>query len=199
MSDELASVIPRLLSAVLTQARFKPEELALALDKDVYSRFLIAPSPRIASGSLGGFGGFLSRRFREHDFMLGRRNCQKFLKTQLVLRANNPLFDDWGDLKRDGTYQADTSEYLPVIPCVRSAKDEVPKPAWPSYGQDDLEQLRPLLEARYDLVGGRLLEKLVSGWATRNLLRGLARLERSKVVGKALKRVEADLTACGLM
>ena len=48
------------------------------------SRSATAPATRveqyaIACGSLGGFGGFLSKAFRHHDFMLGRRNCQKFL------------------------------------------------------------------------------------------------------------------------
>ena len=52
----------------------------------------------LACGSVGGFGGFLSEDFRAHDFQLGRRNCQQFLRTTFALpdeEANrNPLFAD---------------------------------------------------------------------------------------------------------
>ena len=50
----------------------------------------------LACGSVGGFGGFLCEDFRAHDFQLGRRNCQQFLRTTFALpdeEANrNPLF-----------------------------------------------------------------------------------------------------------
>lgn len=100
-------------NSLITQARFKPEELALAGDLNVFSRFLVVPrrwiegkeTPEpyaIACGSLGGFGGFLCRRFREHDYQLGRRNCQWFLQQYFVLPSKdenderrNKLFDDW--------------------------------------------------------------------------------------------------------
>ena len=35
------------------------------------------------------FGGFLDRRFRVHDYVLGRMNCQQFLRRSFSL----PLFD----------------------------------------------------------------------------------------------------------
>ena len=82
----------------------------MANDPEVYSRFLIVPRRgfradgtlepfTIACGSLGGFGGFLSRKFREHDYQLGRRNCQWFLKQYFALpsegEGRNKLFDGW--------------------------------------------------------------------------------------------------------
>src|SRR6266508_3463019 len=75
------------------QARFKPDALATAFDNTNYSRWMVAPSRTvpgtngekneryaIATGVLGGFGGFLDESFRAHDYQLGRRNCQKFLQ-----------------------------------------------------------------------------------------------------------------------
>ena len=69
-----ASVALDILEALRSQARFKADELALAYDPKVNSRFLIAPTRwsknvrltsdrAIASGALGGFGGFLDRSF----------------------------------------------------------------------------------------------------------------------------------------
>lgn len=102
----LVGTVPKLFSALMDQARFKPEELKLAERDDVYSRFIICPRRRadgnelartypIASGVLGGFGGFLHQSFRRHDYLLGRRNAQAFLKWRFALPETNALFDDF--------------------------------------------------------------------------------------------------------
>src|SRR5262249_10351884 len=107
-SVELASVAKHIVSAYMQQARFKPEELALAAQPDIFSRYMIAPvaghaaSERVkrspmASAALGGFGGFLSEAFRHHDFQLGRRNCQRFLQRHFALYPENPLFGNPAD------------------------------------------------------------------------------------------------------
>ena len=100
----LTRVAPALLSALKNQARFKPEELALAEDETIFSRFMIAPSrdgavgdadpPAMAAAILGGFGGFLHKSFRQHDFQLGRRNCQAFLRWHYCLPETNPIHAD---------------------------------------------------------------------------------------------------------
>ena len=107
----------RLFGGLISQARYKPEDLALAEDEACFSRYLIAPvgpgpapSPlgqklngrsttgpaiggnAIASGSLEGFGGFFSRDFRDYDFRLGRYNAQKFLQTYFMMPSTNSLF-----------------------------------------------------------------------------------------------------------
>ena len=47
----------------------------------------------IASGVLGGFGGFLHELFRRHDYLLGRRNAQAFLRWNFGLpETNDRLF-----------------------------------------------------------------------------------------------------------
>ena len=47
----------------------------------------------IASGVLGGFGGFLDESFRRHDYLLGRRNAQAFLRWNFGLpETNDRLF-----------------------------------------------------------------------------------------------------------
>ncbi len=97
LDSGIVAVIKKLLPMFKNQARFKPADMAAALDETVYSRYLIAPRRRkpgadqplephaIACGLLGGFGGFLAKEFRAHDFQLGRLNCYLFLKNSLAL------------------------------------------------------------------------------------------------------------------
>ena len=89
---------------LIEQARFKPEELQKAADDTFFSRFLISPAREgngsaaakkypIACGALDGFSGFLHESFRRHDYLLGRRNAQAFLRWNFALPKGNPLFD----------------------------------------------------------------------------------------------------------
>jgi hypothetical protein len=95
------SVLPRLFAALLSQSRFFGESLIQIMNGTTFSRFVIAPSdpgmsgddqiPALQCAALGGFGGFLDRGFRAHDYVLGRRNCQKFLTDYFVLPADNVI------------------------------------------------------------------------------------------------------------
>lgn len=117
-------------SALISQARFKPDELILAKDNSTGSRFAITPSRKIGekdaklpilSGIFGGFGGFLDQTIREHDYRLGRRNAEKFLKDWFRLAKDNPVFGGWNGLERHqpkDSLGADGSPIpsLPIIP-----------------------------------------------------------------------------------
>jgi len=100
---DLAHVLPGLANALKEQARFKPDELRKAADDRYFSRFLVSPiragnasaeakTYPIACGALGGFSGFLDESFRRHDYLLGRRNAQAFLRWNFGLPRDNPLF-----------------------------------------------------------------------------------------------------------
>lgn len=183
---DLAKSVLQVFGALKNQARFNPLDVALASSETVYSRFMIAPSRTgatrgasgnaIACGSLGGFGGFLSRHYREHDYFLGRRNCQRFLQKHFMLLERNPLFDAWGDDEsmraRFRVTNPETGEAeLPIIPLVPAVHpDANPQPAlpWPR-DRVDPQAHRDGIEARLDAIydsfvsGGRgLLLKL--GW-----------------------------------
>jgi hypothetical protein len=176
--------LPKALFALLgvykEQARFKPEELALAASDDVYSRFLIAPvrpepgipggpggadkpGPWIACGALGGFSGFLSRRYRLHDYWLGRRNCQQFLRSHFTLKQDNPLFDGWRDKPWAQTYQVPqssggaSSTELPIIPLVEAVRAEETVPAWP-YDAFDAGSIKQSIKARANAIFQRWME-----------------------------------------
>lgn len=150
--DSLAGIF----STVRQQLRFNPADLALALDERIYSRFMVAPvrSQRgdqsvdidndwaIASGSLGGFGGFLSKEFRRHDYLLGRRNCQQFLRANFSLPTGNSLFTAGGDNK-----QIIGKKEYPIIPLLGTLATEEPLPAWPTK-HVDLDKLGDLIDLR---------------------------------------------------
>ena len=173
---DLIAVATRMFGALKSQARFKPDELALALDEDTFSRFLIAPSrrepgatkptePAICSAILGGFGGFLLQAFREHDYQLGRRNCQQFLRKHFRIAAGNPVFGGWREPRfvEPMRYRDREVDSLPVIPIWDEDLPEEPLPPRPAGSEVPVDRLTQLVRARVGAVGGRLIERKVGG------------------------------------
>ena len=125
------------LGALIGSGRYATADLDLFTDENVYSRFLVNPiranpaggvwtaGDAIASSSLAAFMGFMCRAFREHDFLLGRANCQSFLKKHFALDRKNSLFNRWTE-KQKGD-----SQFLPIIPLMPSVSADLPIPAWP--------------------------------------------------------------------
>lgn len=79
-------------------------------------------SAAIACGSLGGFGGFLDKRFREHDFFLGRLNCQSFLRKHFRIKSDgensieNAVTLAYSE-KSKKIFQTECgADYVPIIP-----------------------------------------------------------------------------------
>jgi hypothetical protein len=205
-APDLLHIILAMFGALKNQARFKPDEIELAQDPNVFSRFLIAPVREglavgeqelaIACGTLGGFGGFLAREFRAHDFMLGRRNCQQFLRRHFVLGETNDLFSDWNPLLKD-KYRIERGgkRLLPVIPLVGSCEPEVREPKWPEYPEERLAVLRDRLDQRL----GKVIDGVVSQYFHMKffLVRWLAGLviqrKRSDMLEFAMATVGEDL------
>lgn len=200
-----------ILGSAIDEARFKPEELALAQDSTVCNRFLIAPirtdhgerllSPKaIACGTLGAFGGFLSREFRVHDFILGRRNCQKFLQSHFALEVepghvNTRFKISYEESQAKGwLFFEGGKAFMPVIPLVGSALDVVKPPTWPVYGMDELDRLGEQMEARLDLIVQKIKEALPLqilsrpiSWTLWGLVAKNVRERLKKVVRKSLE------------
>ena len=135
----LPAVAAATLRALVNQARFSFRDRALIQDQDVYSRFMIAPrrsdfagAKSLASGGLGAFLGFFSPAYRRHDFMLGRRNAQRFLEERFTLPRDNPLFKDWSPAMRERHRSRRRPGHLPVVPLVGRASEPERLPAWPA-------------------------------------------------------------------
>lgn len=198
---DLVSVLGQMFSALKMQARFKPDELRLAGDNETFSRFLIAPTRRETDGSatdpaitaaiMGAFGGFLSQAFRTHDYALGRRNCEKFLKEWFRLDANNPVFGGWRDptyLKKHPGAEFDS---LPVIPIRHPGNTESPLPRRPRGNEVDIEVLRAQVKARVDQVVKRLIKTKLGNSTPLKLAWKLK--FRKKAVNKVMGVIEAEL------
>jgi hypothetical protein len=159
--EDIFSMFPVLLNIMMTQPLFKLEDIELARNDDIYSRFLVIPTrsdrsgkPAIASASLGGFGGFFERSFREHDFELGRRNGQKFLQNRFgipvsAIDDNDVFRGKWTkDAIKRFRYQKEVNGkiefYVPIIPDMNvtgwneetnktESSNALVKPAFPTY------------------------------------------------------------------
>ncbi|HEY5509409.1 MAG TPA: patatin-like phospholipase family protein [Prolixibacteraceae bacterium] len=169
----------QLFGAMRQQLMVKSDLLERAFDENDFSRFMIAPirtsknvrqNNSLACGSVNGFGGFFSRKFRVHDYMLGRRNCQRFLQEYFCVpaEAGNPVIEcGYGHLKEDGLRLLRTSDgkSLPIIPDIRlSLNQTMPnqtflvRPAaedeftYPSIGLKYLMQLEDRIKNRLDVV-----------------------------------------------
>jgi hypothetical protein len=137
----LFKLAARLFGSLKMQARFKPDELEVARNPEIYSRFIIAPSREgavmgheIASASLGAFGGFLSEKFRQHDFQLGRKNCQSFLMNHFIIGINNSLVSNHLQWYRDnGCVVRDENgdEFVQIIPMADLLGDRITAPVEP--------------------------------------------------------------------
>ncbi len=168
VNPTLFELLGDLLTVLVSQSRFSGEELRLAKDNDVFSRFMIAPSddaaeketlPALAGGSLGAFAGFLDRSFRDHDYQLGRRNCQRFLKAHFILPETNPLFagaipQDRNDAASlavrplaDIAALAPGARWFPVIPLVGECA-AIPAPVRPRINRGKIHGVASLATGR---------------------------------------------------
>jgi len=176
----LWSILGKTFGVTLAQSRFIGEHLDELLGKPIFSRFSISPSDpdmenqnALQCATLNAFGGFFSREFRKHDFLLGRRNCQQFLRAHLKLPMSNPVIDEGlkraggaaAALQRDlcsGPPSADPSiprdnVWMPVIPLVGSAALEVPMPARAQMTTDEVGDIATQIMQRLNAIRDHLV------------------------------------------
>lgn len=83
---DMISIGKLLFSALRNHAFFSQTGIQDIILTQYNTRFLILPSKKetnddpLAAGPIFGFAGFLQKSFRQHDYELGRKNCQDFLR-----------------------------------------------------------------------------------------------------------------------
>lgn len=84
-ADVFASADTRAGRSRLAKLIFVLEASSGLRDKDIMQLYLVAPESdrELAGDYLGGFGGFLHRDWRAHDFRAGRRDARRMLETGL--------------------------------------------------------------------------------------------------------------------
>lgn len=170
----------KFFSVLRKQVLVKHNVIEDAFNKDNYSCFVIAPtrhkiqdgdethyngSRAIACGTLGGFGGFVEKEFREHDFYLGRINCKSFLQNHFRVPAGtqNPIFKDaYSEEAKENFIFTDEDtgdKYLPIIPDVNkldkkdvSVSQLYENLKFPSYSPHKFERLKQSVKNRISYV-----------------------------------------------
>jgi hypothetical protein len=203
---ELVAVLGALYPALIDQARFKPAELFPAMNPDDSSRFLIVPDRStkdpitkkdveqryaIACGLLSGFGGFLDETFRAHDFQLGRRNCQEFLRSTFGLPVTNKLVAPLNG--RQAFALAGGAAGYVIVPRLGDALPEVPLPPWPRISQADFETLMTRIKGRLDKVAPRFVQAQTSSRIFRALGRFGLWFGQSRVLDYVRYAILSDL------
>jgi predicted acylesterase/phospholipase RssA len=180
-SQNLTNIISKTLSSMTSQMRAKPINYRSAMDEQDASQFLISPSRKredtdgiikeffgekaIACGAMGGFGGFLNKEFRIHDFYLGRYNCEIFLRDYFTIPegaiAKNPIFAEGykGIDKNLYSSKSDTKNYQ-IIPIfkARAPKDEFPIPTfscggnWPKISENSINDYEKPIKNRVEKI-----------------------------------------------
>ncbi|HVO97048.1 MAG TPA: patatin-like phospholipase family protein [Bryobacteraceae bacterium] len=207
------AVLGDLLSTLIAQSRFLGESLSGVTGGPSFSRFFIAPSDEqrrgehpLQCGLLGSFGGFFERDFRAHDFQLGRRNCQRFLETSFLLPESNPLFAGAGQEIRaqfareapEGAGQT-AEKWLPVVPLVGSALEEVPHPAPGTITRASLNEIVGLIAQRANALLPLMIAKLRSRllrllirWGARVVIAVRGKQELTEYLEEALEGFVVD-------
>jgi Patatin-like phospholipase len=212
--DLLLNVFGNTIGAMLGQLRTKPSILIEALSSNNAGQFLIAPvrsvphtsggekleygEKAIACGSLGGFGGFLNKEFRIHDFFLGRANCEKFLRDYFTFRAGtkNPIFKaGYSEVRNTQPYRSRIDKSLQIIPLMKS-EGEYPLPIfssgknWPVRLDDDISRFKPMIKNRLD----PLLRNLHNfGFPIDAVIWGATKTMKGFVADRIISAIESSL------
>lgn len=202
----LFGVLGRTLRAVASQASLCATDITLRSNPQAFSRFMLSPASaaaaagtpprRLAGAFLGGFGGYFSKWFRRHDYLLGRHDAQRWLAGGFVLPDTHPLFARWTPLQR-ARYTVNAG-FLPVIPLVGPLHPLLgraePQPGWPEH-RFQADALREPLGRRLDIV----VRSLLVGRRGRALAWLAWRVIRRPLVSRLLRRARAALVAHGLL
>jgi len=153
-----------IFQAIRNQSMFKQEDLITGLEmKD--KRYLIYPAKRkfyfLACGLIGGFSGFFKREFRQHDYQLGRKNCQAFLRFYFGEELENfkkiagydlteQQFNKWRYNVNFIKPEAEAVWKMPLIPdmLLLSSDAEIETPKYNGLTTEELREANELLEAR---------------------------------------------------
>src|SRR5579871_197515 len=184
-NSSVFGMLPNLFTVLIGQSRFLGESLSSVVNSTGFSRFVLAPSDpentqqnALQCGLLAAFGGFFERGFRAHDYQLGRRNCQKFLRDYFRLSADNPIIAAGMARVDPAARDAITARFdpgqthsLPIIPLCGTAEPEVPRPEPARIAQARVGDIVNWIVSRLHSIAKPLLDSAlghgVESWTAR--------------------------------
>lgn len=218
----LFPVIGKTLSAMTAQMRAKPLDYRVSMLMADAGKFIVSPSRQIrdkngtvvnelfgekaiACGALEGFGGFLDKEFRIHDYFLGRHNCETFLRDYFTLPADalelNPIFASGYsgiDKTHFGSMATGDMRYQ-IIPIFteRPVPGTFAMPVfssgtnWPSFSEKELDRFSKPVKQRIEKV---ILNLADFNWLTSGLLWiGSRAVLRRLIANKVMEAIKASL------
>lgn len=172
-SEQKCQSIPetllRVLSSLILDANFLDDEADAVENVNDLSRFMISPmrSGRagrqeiLATDTLHGFGGVIGEAQRKHDFQLGRRNAQQFLRSHFVVplagAKSNDIFKQ--DAERFATDMGERGKVVRILPLFKSAHRDCATPVWPTFRKEARNKRR---EELHDEITDRVKVVLTS-------------------------------------
>lgn len=200
----LTGVAKQILFAMMHQMKAKPLPIADMMNKEKAGQFLIAPvryqgSPEqriegakaIAGGSLHGFGGFLSKRFREHDYALGQYNCLRFLQNHFTIPLKHfqqhPLFSKGYEGIDLQPFLCEKKVSVQIIPVFKMSK---PAPQWPVMSGNFIDDLKPAIQKR----SAAILSVVSDHWFRKRLLQLSGHVFLNRYIANyLLRKIDAGL------
>ncbi len=216
--DVLGKIVP----TILNQARNKRNEtfgkrfFKLLVFPIKWERYrVLKDHPPLATGGIGGFGGFLNIDFRIHDFFLGRNNARNFLRSYLCLEydANNPSYlyknletRAFNAFKRKYTdpETKETKFYMPIIPDLNLIEERKAGTASPyRYDVDEfpkldrtwLASLKKPMKRRVKAIIVKLKKANVSKWYLKFAVTLFSGFLAGKITTMILKKIDEDFKA----
>lgn len=212
--NNIWKVIPKAYTTLREQVRVKHSG---SFYKD-YLRLLIFPvkwehigvlkdHPPISCASLGGFGGFLNREFRKHDFFLGRDNARNFLRAYCMLEYDSenphPLFEaiDQSAVKIFSR-KTKGKTYLPIIPDTSFIEDKENGETNPfKYTIEDFpkidagyfDKIKPALSKRVKkMLTHEINQYFENKWLFRNASKFFRGLITKRITSYVIKTMKKD-------
>ncbi|WP_430613487.1 patatin-like phospholipase family protein [Flavobacterium sp. JP2137] len=153
---DVITVAKGMFKALRNQVMFNRDGILDALSASNSSRFLIEPVRKsfqfdellrikndLATAPLFGFAGFIDQSFRQHDYELGRQNCQSFLRYYFVL-SEAELIKKLGAMPHEmamdrffvHTHADKNGRHFPIVPDIRVLNARLNRFDADNYGAD---------------------------------------------------------------
>lgn len=164
----------------------------------------------LATGAIGGFGGFLDIEFRKHDFFLGRKNAKNFLRGFLFLEYNaedpNNLFYGISSEAVEKFKKEDNGKvYLPIIPDVSKLDpNDEPNPSkykiqkTPKFDAKAFKALKTPIKNRVKAILKAELRGKINNWWLRQAIGLFRGTIAKKITNWIIETIEKDFRKRGM-